>query len=165
MQWEGGLSWKYDIGTGGRFELVHLEVSPTSGAPVVRDWPLHTGMSKWRGGTMEDVNRPSYLLGPPWGMGGSGGVSVERGTHWTYGGADPGVGAVRPYSAQEQEEQEWREEGELDSLCNTRGGVAVALRLGTQRCFYGQHVSRVRRTRLYHATCCHMRQQAPQTAH
>ncbi len=114
VMWNSGWEGEYDTGRGDRFKLVHVEVSPTSGAPVVGDWTPYTVIERQLGYRMEAFGRPEHLLGPPWGMGTEGGVAVERGTHWTYGGADPGVGAIRrPYSVQEQRElQEKKEQQE-----------------------------------------------------
>ncbi len=55
VEWAGGKKDRYDIGRSDRFELVHLEVSPTSGAPVVGSYypdqrGLRRGSSAWRGG-------------------------------------------------------------------------------------------------------------------
>ncbi len=93
----------YDTGRRAWFELVHVEVSPTSGAPVVagdcwgsEDSEEHR-MQQHGEGTTEaaELQRPVHLLLPPSGPAvGDHGVAVERGTHWTYSRADPGVGIL-----------------------------------------------------------------------
>ncbi len=112
VEWRGGWVEELSTGQGDRFELVHVEVSPTSGAPVVADcWSGKAGKEvtsrrvyEQRWDTEEVVKRPRHLLlGPPWDMQGRDGVAVERGTHWTYGGPEPGVGTIRANSAQEQQ--------------------------------------------------------------
>ncbi len=91
VEWASGRQGTYDTGNDGRFELVHLEMSRTSGASVVgEDW---TGKESklyellWGG---KELKRPAFLSVSRV----VGGTAVERGTHWTYGGAEPGVGSI-----------------------------------------------------------------------
>ncbi len=92
VEWASGSQRVYETGWLNRFELVHLEVSPTSGAPVVRsDW---TGMKNipralllWDG---SELQQPEHLSASQL----VGGTAVERGTHWVYEGAEPGVGSI-----------------------------------------------------------------------
>ncbi len=94
VMWGSGWEEEYCTGKGNCFELVHLEVSPTSGAPVVGEWTPYTMIKKQLGSKLEEFKRPWHLLGPPREFETEGGVAVERGTHWTYGRADPGVGIL-----------------------------------------------------------------------
>ncbi len=91
VEWASGSQGTYETGWGGRFELVHLEMSRTSGAPVVgEDW---TGMKArrelllWDG---SELQQPEHLSVSQL----VGGTAVERGIHWVYGGAEPGVGSI-----------------------------------------------------------------------
>ncbi len=109
VEWSSSRTAVYGIGFNDGFELVHLETSPTSGAPVVgKFWtgvaepavakvqqsPWWTGSWDDRGELLwdgrelehpEDLMLPVNLCGMP----------VERGTHWTYGGAEPGLGVIQ----------------------------------------------------------------------
>ncbi len=87
VEWPHGYRKKYDTGRASRFELVHLEVSPTSGAPVVAgDCWASAGSSyeQQRGAAGEVMQRPPHLCAvkPTDGL-----TAVERGTHWVYVGA------------------------------------------------------------------------------
>ncbi len=91
VEWASGSQRVYETGNDGRFELVHLEMSKNSGAPVVgEDW---TGMELKRHELLWDgleLKRPAFLSMSR----AVGGTVVERGTHWTYGGAEPGLGSI-----------------------------------------------------------------------
>ncbi len=108
VEWSSSRTAVYGIGFDDGFELVHLETSPTSGVPVVGEywtgvtepgvakverspwWTRTRGRGEllWEGRELErpeDLMLPVNLCGMP----------VERGTHWTYGGAEPGVGVIQ----------------------------------------------------------------------
>ncbi len=116
VEWAGGPWREYNIGWATQFELVHLEVSPTIGASVVAGWKPYTVIKKQRGNTVEEYERPFGLEGPPGDVGPEGGVAVERGTHWTYGGAEPGVGTYRRLDSEEEQQQLQQERHELGEL-------------------------------------------------
>ncbi len=82
VEWASGRQAEYDTGRGSRFQLVHLEMSCTSGAPVARgikaeerqgepgsqqDWELHGWELAALQRALENVEF---------------GTVVERGTHW-----------------------------------------------------------------------------------
>lgn len=105
VAWASGLELTYDTGRGNRFQLVHVEVSSTSGAPVVAadawgpEGDQEDGMQQQGAGTTAEGpelrRRPMHLLLPPSGRSSTGNcLAVERGTHWTYGRPDPGVGIL-----------------------------------------------------------------------
>ncbi len=91
VEWASGSQRVYETGWGDRFELVHLETSRTSGAPVMgSDWTdikVRQNALLWEGG---ELKRPAFLSVSRV----VGGTAVERGTHWTYRGAEPGVGSI-----------------------------------------------------------------------
>ncbi len=90
VEWASGSQGTYDTGNDGRFELVHLETSRTSGAGVVgAGWSglkFNSYELLWEG----HEKQPAFLSVSL----AVGGTAVERGTHWTYGGAEPGVGSI-----------------------------------------------------------------------
>ncbi len=104
VEWGNSRTAVYGIGFDDGFELVHLETSPTSGAPVVgKFW---TGVEEgtcdreellWEG---RELERPDGLVLPV----NLCGMPVERGTHWTYSEAEPGVGVIQDAGAAGQEE-------------------------------------------------------------
>ncbi len=99
VEWASGRQEECCTGKAKRFQLVHLEVSPTSGAPVVAGdaWGA-SGKGEQQGEGQGSavlwcgmpVPRPADLST----AGARYGAAVERGTHWTYGGAEPGVGSI-----------------------------------------------------------------------
>ncbi len=91
VEWASGSRGTYH--TGYDFELVHLETSLTSGVPVVgKYWTSakthNPGELLWGG---KELERPKELVVPM----NLSGLPVERGTHWTYSEAEPGVGAIK----------------------------------------------------------------------
>ncbi len=123
VEWASGSQGVYDTGRGkvtyvrgvkveevyGRFELVHLEVSPTSGAPVVgSDWAdantHNPGELLWGG---RELQKPAHVcahgaLSNDTEYDGAS-VHVEHGTHWVYGGTDPDVGMIADAADEQQE--------------------------------------------------------------
>ncbi len=96
VEWASGSQGVYETGWGGRFELVHLETSRTSGAPVVGRYSWLLGDTELA--ELRDLHEQAciYLLKlQSLHAHTSGGMAVERGTHWLYGGADPGVGITK----------------------------------------------------------------------
>ncbi len=102
VEWASGSQGVYATGKDDRFELVHLETSRTSGAPVVGQcWTGDTehqhvsATERGKGAVLlwggSELQRPDHLVVPE----DLSGHPVERGTHWTYGGAEPGVGLTR----------------------------------------------------------------------
>ncbi len=91
VEWASAIQRVYETGWGDRFELVHMETSRTSGAPVVgEDWTdmdVEEHELLWEG---EELQCPKHLSVSQV----VGGTAVERGTHWVYGGAEPGVGSI-----------------------------------------------------------------------
>ncbi len=109
VEWASGRQGWYDTGNDGRFELVHLETTWTSGAPVVgqywADAKAHNPRELLWGG--KELQKPAYVCahGTASGDTAYGGtvVRVERGTHWVYGGADPDVGIIADAADGQQE--------------------------------------------------------------
>ncbi len=81
VEWASGRQAEYDTGRGNRFQLVHLEMSLTSGAPVVRD----IGAEDRQGepGSRQDWELHGWApTALQWARKRDAVVSVERGTHW-----------------------------------------------------------------------------------
>ncbi len=111
VEWASGSQGVYETGWRDLYELVHLEMSWTSGAPVVGQY--------WTGGAQthspnellwggRELQKPACLRAH--GGAASGGtaysgtaVRVERGTHWVYGGLDPDMGTIADAADGQQE--------------------------------------------------------------
>ncbi len=82
VEWASGRQAEYDTGRGNRFQLVHLEMSLTSGAPVVGS--IKAEERQGEPGSQQDWELQGWELTALQGARGSKETSIflERGTHW-----------------------------------------------------------------------------------